>query len=109
MSKSQETISKEHRRLRRKFRNFWDKRERRTDMYKRIYDKFKNELEWLVDQAEQMEAWAAKENKRPSLLRFNNWLKRAIEWGKGPESNKPYNEDDDEELQRTKRRIEELR
>lgn len=70
--------SEKRKKQRRKFRRFWTKRELQTDMYKRLTKEY--DYDFLVEQAEEMEAWAAKKGRLPSLLRFNRWLKNRKKW-----------------------------
>lgn len=70
--------SKQQRRYRRQLRRYFTKTERNTNLYKRLTQE--HELKYLVEQSEMMEAWCAKNRKSLSLLRLNNWLKKAKEW-----------------------------
>ena len=78
--------------LRKKFRKFFTESERKTKLYKRIRTENADNLEKLLDEAEQMEAWCAKKRKNFSLLRFNRWLKNSEKWKKEREKQEKQNE-----------------
>ena len=70
--------SKEQSKLRRKFRRFWSKNERKTEGFKQI--KKEHDLQTLVDEAVRMQMWCAKKNKKFSLLRFYKWISNLKKW-----------------------------
>lgn len=52
-----------------------------TDLRKRIVTEFGDLLD-LIEEHVRMLSWCASKNKKPSLLRFNNWCKNAIRFQK---------------------------
>ena len=82
-----ETRQKKRMIIRTLFRSF-DENERRLPLLTRIVESGWNNVD-LLEQYDEMIAWCSDHGtKKASMMRYYNWIKRALEWKKNKESSK---------------------
>ena len=91
--------------LRRKFRG-----EGHRELRSRMIKEFGEKLD-IIEECQKMFSWCAAKHAKPSLLRLNNWAKRAIRFRGEREDLKPEEVQKvlDEEVEKTKEKIKELK
>lgn len=73
---------KEQRQLVKKLHRKFGRSPRQLPLLKRIVASVDGRFD-LLEEYDKMEAWCASKNKNGSLMRFNNWVKRSIDFRGG--------------------------
>lgn len=107
----EDTIKRKKRKVFRRLKKKFNAREGKTPLLTRIINTYYGEIKFY-EQYDMMLAWCEDNNEKPSLLRYNNWLRRALKWKKehpDDDSRDELKKALDHEDQRSKERLREFR